>query len=131
MAMAHGEPAAAAWVSAEPGSLQARPRLNHTHSTQELGTDTPGTLLGMGSRGPAAALLARPALVGSPGPGRGGLGSPQPLQCNKVLSTGRVSVRVAGGCLQGPQLPGERQARGWRGPWQGWTQVLGRAWEWG
>lgn len=35
------------------------------------------------------------------GPGRRGLGSLQPLQCNKVLSTGCVSVRAAGGCLQG------------------------------
>lgn len=60
-------------------------------------------------------------------PWQQGLGSPQPSQCNKVLSTGRVSVRAAGApCRARSTAP-----RGSWGPWQGWTQALGKAREQG
>ena len=44
------------------------------------------------------------------------------MQCNKVLSTGCISVRVAGGCLQGPgqdrapSIPGSNRPGACRGP---------------
>lgn len=112
--MACGELVAAAQAALSPAASKAH--------TQHLGADTPAWV--------AAAQLwlcwpDQRVCVGFPWSQR--LGSPQPSQCNKVLSTGRVSVRAVGA----PCRAQGRAPMGLWGPWQGWIQALGKAREQG